>query len=68
MATGDKYEGEWLAGKKNGSGINTLMQVCTYSQMETYMKANFRTETGKEKDHILGPTIAFTEENGWPTK
>jgi len=30
MATGDRYEGEWLNGRKNGIGIYTFANNDTY--------------------------------------
>ena len=68
MATGDKYEGEWQAGKKNGKGISLFIQVCTFLPMEISTKASSRTETGKAKVHTLGLTKVTTRESGWLTR
>jgi hypothetical protein len=47
MATGDKYEGDWEGGKKNGRGNLLLIQVFTYLRTVISMKDNFATETDK---------------------
>lgn len=68
MATGDKYEGDWLNGKKNGFGIFLFIQVITYLLMEMFMKENFRTEIVKEKENTHGQMRVFMKENGFATK
>ena len=68
MATGDKYEGDWEGGKKNGKGKIFMTQGCIFLQTEISMKDSSKMETDKEKEHTLGSTKATIEENGWQTR
>lgn len=68
MATGDKYEGDWQAGKKNGAGTQFLMQDYTTLQMETSTMASLRMAIGRASGPILGPIRAITKESGWVIK
>lgn len=67
MATGDRYEGEWSDGKKNGNGINLIIQVYIYLLMEMSIKANFRMVTGKEMVFTPGATNLTMKDNGSAT-
>jgi len=64
MATGDKYEGDWESGKKNGKGSNLFIQVFMFLPTVIFTKENFRMETDREKVLTLGLTKATTEANG----
>ena len=64
MATGDRYEGEWSDGKKNGNGIECLIQVFTCLRTETNTKAVFRQATDKDRVPTPGATSLFIRDSG----
>jgi len=65
MATGDKYEGNWIDGKKNGEGtIFFYFKANIASQMAIYMMEISRMETVKAKEFTHGLIAVIIKENG----
>jgi hypothetical protein len=67
MATGDRYEGEWADGKKNGAGKPFLTQAFIFSQMEMFMTDTSLVAIAKVPVSIHGSTRAIITENGMLT-
>lgn len=69
MATGDKYEGNWSSGKKNGFGKNIFyFQVIIFLQTVIYMKESSKMEIDKEEVNIHGLMAVIIKDNGYVIK
>lgn len=65
MATGDRYEGNWVDGKKNGFGTCfDNFQVNTVLRMETFTRETLRTGTVKVRVFTPGLTTVTTRVSG----
>lgn len=50
--------------KENGLKVRKMAQEFMFSQMEMFMKENFRMEIDKGKEVTLGQTKVITKVNG----